>query len=299
MLIATPTQPLLGIFLGAFSFYEINSYVLIFLILYLISIIYACNINCYYDRDVDIKYKVNLAQAVDNIGKSNLKKILILESGLIFILSTVFIINGFLITINYLYVGIFSIIGWVMSTIYSAEPIRIKKRGIISPLPLIIGLFALPFISGWIIITLSFYLYGLIFLLGYIFLNEGLNLINTLEDYTEDFSSNIKTWGHIFGIKNSMYISIIFTIIGSIMCILALFIKLSMIQNYFYNVFFSYIFIFITLIFSIIAIIDLIRIINSKNILKSIKLNSKKLPIWFATTRYPMLFASICMLLKI
>jgi 4-hydroxybenzoate polyprenyltransferase len=292
ILIGTPAQPLLGIFLASTSFLDLyNIYLIHFLILYFFSIIYAVNVNCYYDRDIDIKYKVHLARAVDNLGKPTIRIILIIET--IFIMG----FSIFLMLVGYLMVGLISIIGWGLSTGYSALPVRIKKRGYLSALPLIIGLFAFPFINGWLMIKNIFNLIGVIFLIGYILMNEGLNLINTAEDYEEDLSEGVKTWAHVFGLEKTFKISYIFTIIGGIACIASLYIKLFSIPIYLYNLAFSSAFIILAAIFTIKATKDIYILSKKEDLKKAAKDNAKKLPFWFASTRYPLLIAAILMLL--
>ncbi|MHA1695848.1 MAG: UbiA family prenyltransferase [Candidatus Helarchaeota archaeon] len=292
ILIATPAQPLLGTFLAASSIFDlVNIYLIYFLILYIISILYAVNVNCYYDRDIDIKYKVKLARAVDNLGKENIRVILIIETCLIMILS------GYLMLVGYVIVGIFSVIGWVISTSYSAAPIRVKKRGYLSALPIIIGLFMFPYINGWLMIKLNFQVYGIIYLIGYILLNEGMNLINTAEDFDEDLSENVKTWAHVFGLKWTFKIALIFTVIGGVCCIWGLLIKLLSSQIYLYNVSFSSAFIIMSSIFILKSSWDLYSIGKRDDLRKAAKENAYRMPFWFASTRYPMLLAALFILL--
>ncbi|MHA1270834.1 MAG: UbiA family prenyltransferase [Candidatus Helarchaeota archaeon] len=292
ILIATPAQPLLGIFLAATSFLDLfNIYLIPFMVLYFISILYAVNVNCYYDRDLDLKYKVHLAHAVDSLGKPTLRVILISETVLIMIFSI------YLMLVGYLAVGIISIIGWCTSTIYSAMPVRVKKRGYLSAIPIIIGLFTFPYINGWLMISNYFLTYGIIFLIGYILMNQGLNLINTAEDYNEDKSEGVKTWAHVFGLKNTFLISFFFTIIGGVLCILGLFLKLFLIPLYTYNSTFSNSFIILSIYFILKASFEIYYIGKSDDLEKAAKDNAYKMPFWFASTRYPMLIASICMLI--
>ena len=291
ILIATPAQPLLGIFLAAFSFLDLNLYLIQFMILYFLSIIYACNVNCYCDRDLDIKYKVHLAEAVDNLGKPTIRVILIIESILIMIFSI------YLMFVGYMAVGIIAIIGWGISTGYSALPIRIKKRGYLSAFPIIIGLFTFPFINGWLMITNYFTVFGIIFLIGYILMNQGFNLINTAEDYDEDLSENVRTWAHIFGLKKTFLVSLLFTIVGGICCIIAIYMKLILITIYTYNLIFSSSFLVLSATFIFKASIEIYKIGKKENLQKAAKDNASKMPFWFASTRYPMLIAVICMLI--
>ncbi|MBD3227722.1 MAG: hypothetical protein GF329_06000 [Candidatus Lokiarchaeota archaeon] len=291
ILIATPALPLLGVFLAADSFSDLNIYLIPFMILYFISIIYACNVNCYYDRDLDIKYKVHLANAVDSLGKMTIRIILIIETVAIVFLSIYLMLIGFVV------VGIISIIGWVVSTSYSALPVRIKKRGYLSAIPIIIGLFAFPFINGWLMVSNTFNIFGIIVLVGYILMNEGLNLVNTAEDYEEDRSEGIRTWAHVFGLKNTFRMAFIFTFIGGACCIIGLFMKFFLIPVYLYNIAFSSAFIIISGTFILKSTIDIYKISKEGDLKKAAKENASKLPFWFASTRYPMLIAAICMLI--
>ncbi|MHA1231454.1 MAG: UbiA family prenyltransferase [Candidatus Helarchaeota archaeon] len=292
ILMATPAQPLLGIVFAANSLLDfINIYLVHFMILYFISILFAVHINCYCDRDLDIKYKKHLANAVDGLGKPLIRKILVVETCLIFIFSI------YLIWVGYFIVGLNSIIGWGISTSYSALPLRIKKRGFLSAFPIIIGLFMFPFINGWLMISNYITLFGILFLIGYILLNQGMNLINTAEDYDEDLSLGVKTWAHVFGLKRTFNISIVFISTGGACCIIGLLMKLLIIDLFLYNTALSASFIVLSVYFILKTINDIYFVSRQEDLKKAAKENSYKMPLWFASTRYPMLIAAFCMLL--
>jgi 4-hydroxybenzoate polyprenyltransferase len=288
LLLASIGHATLGILLAAGSINNLyRPEVLIYIFLHYSIAFLACNINCYYDYNVDSRYKTYMSKSVDILGKKLLKKLMAIEIIIACIIIIYFISLGHIIT------GIAGIIGIIGAIIYSAEPIRIKKRGIISPLPILL-LYTLPLIGGWYIFKNHLEISFIIFLFGYILMNEGFTLVNVCEDYIEDKKEHIVTWAHILGLKKTLTFAFIFSICG-IFCIIALLINL-----FYYNTFLN-IFGFISIIFSLVLILfasfEVFNIRTEDDLIESVKRYGVNLQRWFIMIRYPLMISAFILLL--
>lgn len=280
----------LGIFLGATSFSAILSLsVLIYILLLFVMITFACNLNCLYDLRVDRKYKKYMSNAVEAIGIRNVRIIVILE----FILISYLLFNlwssGHVLTV------IISILGLIFAVSYSVEPLRIKKRGFFSPFPVFIGLYTLPTLGGWFLLNTTLPLYFLAFVIGYALVNEGVTLVNTCEDYSEDRSEGVRTWAHMFGLKNTLLIAFIFTFLGGLSIAGSLLSILLQTSSSFWIV--SSVFVAISFIVIFKTAFEIHNISKARNLETASKESAKKMPKWFMTTRYPLFFAALLLLL--
>ncbi len=285
--LGTPPHPLLGLILGATVASQlISKPALIYLVLYFLLITFACNINCLFDVKIDRKYKHYMSDAVKTIGKKNVKILLVLE------VIAIFIMIFMLIDIGHVITPILALSGLFFGYIYSADPIRVKKRGLWSPFPVLIGLYTLPVLGGWFIFQSGLTLYIVIFSIGYAFLNEGITLVNTCEDYREDMAEGIKTWAHLFTLKKTMDLAFIFTVIGGLLAVSGVILKPVMNGFSDYNVYSSIIFISMGVINTLLILKtsgDIFRAKKSEDLEQSCKNAAKNMPKWFITTRYPLL----------
>ncbi len=271
--IATVSNSLIGIFLAGFY----NNFFLIIFYVFLSVLLttFASNINCLYDKNVDMHYKTELAKAINEIGERNVLKILLIEI-VISILCIIYLFyNGYKTTAFLASLGLF--LGYA----YSSPPLRIKARGIISPFPVLVGLYMFPILGGWFLMRDDIPFYLLIFTFGYAFMNEGFILINTCEDYEEDKREGIKTWAHVFGLKRTVKIAFIFSFFG-FLCLYPLLPYKNLLSLFFLTIF------SISLLFSS---FDIYKLSKSKNLKIATKRYASRMPLWFSITRYPLLFA--------
>lgn len=261
----------------------INWSVLIYVILFFMTLTFSCNLNCLCDLNVDERYKKFMSNAVKLLGIKNLKIILLLESIVIFFLIYILSVRGNKIT------AFISILGFICAIIYSAEPFRVKKRGIFSPLPVLIGLYILPILGGWFIFKSSLPWFIIIFIIGYGLMNEGFTLVNTCEDYSEDRKEGIKTWAHVFGLKKTLLLAFIFSISG-FLCLTSFLIECHL-------SIFTYIMLVVSS-FGILYASKEVYIANKgENLEESAKKYATKMRIWFMMTRYPLLFTALSLFL--
>ena len=235
-----------------------------------------------------------MSQGVETLGKDTVKGILVVEGALILLIISYFFYLGYIVT------ALLALSGLMAGYIYSAEPVRIKKRGFWSPFPVLLGLYTLPVLGGWFVFRSSLSLFIIIFTLGYALLNEGITLVNTCEDYREDKEEGIKTWAHIFKMKNTMQLAYIFTFFGGLVAVLGVLLKPMMIGSTPYNVYSSAIFIVLGVVNTLVILKttgDIYKAFKKDDIESSCKKAAKNMPKWFISTRYPLLILVLMFLM--
>ncbi len=85
-----------------------------------------------------------MSQGVETLGKDTVKGILVVEGALILLIISYFFYLGYIVT------ALLALSGLMAGYIYSAEPVRIKKRGFWSPFPVLLGLYTLPVLGGMV-----------------------------------------------------------------------------------------------------------------------------------------------------
>jgi len=253
-----------------------NLDLLFFGILFLFSVTFACHINCYYDREVDVLKKKHLARSVDTLSVSIVRNLMIFETVVIFGLIVYFFLKGYLI------VAFLASLGWFFGYAYSASPIRLKSRGLLSPIPVNLGIYVLPILAGHLVIDQDISVGFFIFIAGYSLLNLGINLVNVAEDYKVDKRSSIITLAHKIGLEKTVVSASFFALIGGTIVIVTLIPELT---NFYAGA--AFIFMLIAIIFTF---IDITLILYSEDIHKNAQKKGKRLPIYFISTRYPMVF---------
>jgi len=294
--VGTPPHPLLGLILGATTISQfLSSISVVYIGLYFLLITFACNVNCLYDVNIDEKYKQHMSSAVRNLGKENVKKIIIFEVIAILGLVSFLVMRGYYIT------SFLSLSGLIFGYIYSAEPIRIKGRGFFSPFPVLVGLYTLPILGGWFIFQNSLSLHIIIFCIGYALLNEGITLVNTCEDYKEDMEEDIQTWAHILSMRKTMRIAFFFTTFGGLVAIIGVILKPIQLGWTFYSTYSSVIFIILGIINTLMILRiggDIYEAGGEEDLELSCKEAAKNMPKWFISSRYPLLAMALLLLFQ-
>ncbi len=290
--IASLPSAALGIILAAKNWADIfNLPILLYIILFFIILTYSCNINCLNDLEVDEKHKNYLSNAVKSIGIPKLKILMTIE----LVIAGIIIISLCLLKKEIIYLLAF--LGIICGYVYSAPPFRIKKRGILSPLPVAFGLYFLPIIAGWYIVANQLSAFIMLFGMGYALVMQGITFINTCEDYKEDRASGIRTLAHVLGVRKTLLLGSIFVLTGGFIDLaLILFFKINL-----HNInIVSLLLILVLIIFFLVSIIAI-----GKNLYLTSKANnpfvlSKKEAVkmrkWFLSTRYPLFFISLLLI---
>jgi 4-hydroxybenzoate polyprenyltransferase len=197
--VASLPTALIGCALAAGRLPELwDAGVLLYVLLFFAVLTFACNLNCLADADVDALFKKGMSEAVRSIGPARIRAILAVEAVLAV---------GLAAGLAYLKKDAVFILGagaLGLAFVYSAPPLRMKKRGWLSPLPVVFGLYAVPPAGGWYLVKGSLDWPILIFSAGYAVLMEGITIVNTCEDYPEDECAGIRTLAHALGIRRTL-----------------------------------------------------------------------------------------------
>jgi 4-hydroxybenzoate polyprenyltransferase len=280
----------LGVLLAAKNQAEIfDLAVILYIIIFFTILTYSCQINCLNDLEVDAKYKKYLSNAVRSLGIPTLKTIMTIE----LLIAGIIIFLLCFLKKNIIYSLAF--FGVISGYVYSALPLRVKKRGILSPLPVMFGLYFLPIIAGWFIVNEKLSVFIFLFGMGYALIMQGITFINTCEDFEEDKVSGIRSLAHVAGVGKTLLLGSIFVFVGG-------FVELSLISTKIkINAlgFVPSIAVLILSAFFVVSIIYIARnlyfIGKSDKALVLCKRYAVKMPLWFLITRYPLFF--ICLLL--
>ncbi|MFP3871539.1 MAG: UbiA family prenyltransferase [Candidatus Aenigmatarchaeota archaeon] len=261
----------------------LNVDLLLFGTLFFLTVTFACNINCYHDRDVDALKKKHLARSIDTLGTSTVKNLMILESLVVFALILYFLLKG------HFTVALLSSIGWAFGYLYSAPPIRLKNKGLLGPIPVNLGVYVLPILAGHLLIDLDISATFLLFIVGYVLLNLGINLVNVAEDYEVDRRSKITTAAHKLGLKRTIGAASSTSSIGGAVVLITLY---THVKDFYTGLFFL-----MALIAVLFTVVDVTSILFSNDLHKEAQKKGKRLPIYFISTRYPMVFLLLFALL--
>lgn len=291
LLLASIGHATLGMFLAAGSLSNLFSLEAgFFIILHYNIALFGCNVNSYFDYDVDRLYKNYMADGVDIIGRSTLRLFIIIEGIIALFLIMMFFYLGYVI------VSLLALIGLVGALLYSAEPVRIKKHGLLSPIPVLI-LYSFPLFGGWFLFQSSLSLVFVVFVIGYMLMNEGFTLVNTCEDYTEDNKKGIVTWAHIFGLQKTLLAAFVFSLSG-LLCVVSLGIVLfQKFQDSSLLSFPAVICLFFTVLLIGKASFEVRNVSLGDDLEERAKRYGVRLQRWFMMTRYPLMITAFLILL--
>ncbi len=271
---------------------------LLFVALFFVVLTFACNLNCLADAEVDELHKRAMSGAVRTMGRARLRRILAAEALIAFAIAAAL---GVIKKEGAIVMAAGALAGLGLALIYSVPPFRVKGRGWLSPLPVMLGLYALPPMGGWYLVRGRLGGAIIVFALGYALLMEGLTIVNTCEDHPEDGSMGIRTLAHAFGIRQTLVLGAGLTGAGGIITLVAVLLIaggaggrkdwpgpaiLGLVGAL--SVFYAA---------NVVSAVGVLRdLARSEDPAAACKRHAKLMPVWFLKTRYPLLF--IALLLK-
>jgi len=190
--------------------------------------------------------------------------------------------------------GIMASFGVIFAYIYSAEPFRLKRRGFISPIPIVFGLYLLPILGGWFVFQNNISMGMIIFTIGYMLMNQGYTLVNTAEDFTEDKQEKIITWAHVFGLKMTLQFAFAFSLLG-LLCPIGIIIGFVPSPNIIFWIFWGAVVLSVALVSG--AAFEVAAVSRSNDLEASAKRHATKLQRWFIMGRYPIILLAAILLL--
>jgi len=254
----------------------LNMDVGLFIVLFYLLATFSCNINCYYDVDVDSLYKKRLSNAVKTIGMERMAIIMTAEVLLAIAISIILALHGHLIT------SILAIIGLLFGWAYSSPPFRAKGHGLWGQMLVNTGIYVLPLVGGYLILSGEIGAVVWAFIFFYAIMNTGINLVNSAEDYHEDKNMGIRTAAHALGIKRTMRLAVFLMLTGYLSLLLIL------LDFYWKGGWPEIAGISILAISALFFVPDAIKCgLPDRNIESQAKRCGKKVPFWFVITRYP------------
>lgn len=174
-------------------------------------------VNCLADRELDKIYKPYLTEAVYGIG----------VRGVVW-QATASALAALILSAHLSWLGrnwlilLATACGLFTAYVYSAEPIRLKKRGLWQLVFYWFGLFFGPMIfAGMLFETVpSFHVICVALFFG--LLQTGIILVNTAEDLPEDQKLGVQTVTVVLGLKKSLKFAFIFILLGSTLLLASL-----------------------------------------------------------------------------
>jgi 1,4-dihydroxy-2-naphthoate octaprenyltransferase len=232
-----------------------------------------------------------MSDAVISIGIPRLKVLMTIE----LLTATMIIFLLCILKKNIIYLCAFG--GILCGYVYSAPPLRIKKRGVLSPAPVIFGLYFLPLVAGWFVVTDRVSLFIILFGIGYAFIMQGITFINTCEDFKEDRISGVRTFAHVIGIRKTLLLASLFVVLGGFIDLgLLIFVKMNL-KNISILPLMAILFLCLFFFLAIILISKNLYLVNiSKDPFSLSKTYAAQMPKWFLATRYPLLLLSLLLI---
>ena len=261
--------------------------VLLFILLFYLAATFSCNINCYYDVDVDSLYKKRLSSAVETIGKPGLRAIMLAELILAAIISSVLALHGRIIT------SLLALSGLLFGWAYSSPPLRMKGHGLWGQLLVNTGIYVFPILGGYLVVKNWIPLNIWLFVIFYAVMNTGINLVNSAEDYDEDRRMGIRTAAHALGLKRTLYLAALLMLAGY-------FSLIALVGTFYHTGSWLALAGLTVLAWSAGRFaVDVIRgiFLGKKEMQQRAKDCGAKVPKWFVITRYPIwLFLLLCLI---
>jgi 4-hydroxybenzoate polyprenyltransferase len=282
----------LGILLGADTLGAVLSLdVLVYILLFFTLITFACNINCVFDVAVDRLRKRELAAAVMYFGNRRIRAILVSEA------VTAIVLSVFLIFRSHWDVAFLALLGLYFGWVYSSPPLRVKGKGAIGPIPVLLGVYVAPILAGYLLVNRELTLLFLGFVASYAVMNLGINLVNTCEDFTEDRILGIRTFAHALGLKKTLNLAFVSCLFGggvALWCLLGIGYPRLIQPSQFTLLALLF---YATSLFTVfITSYEIMKVGAAGNLEKSAKVHAKKMPKWFVITRYPMWLYALTLL---
>jgi 4-hydroxybenzoate polyprenyltransferase len=164
----------------------------------------GAQINTYSDYELDLRdaRKRQLVQAMDSLGKTKVKRLLVIEFVSTLLLVTLFMLmQGKPILLSMWIVGIF--LGWA----YSAPPLRIKARSWLAPVTLVLVLAVFPVLFAYYTFASIIDPLFLLSLAGLALTVYGVIIPTEVRDYFGDKAMNIETMTVHLGLVRSSLLS--------------------------------------------------------------------------------------------
>ena len=247
-------------------------------------------LNCLADRDLDSIYKPHLTQAVDAIGTQGvIGQAIISALGALGFTSHIAWMTGRWALVP------MAIIGLVVAWAYSVEPVRLKRRGAWQLLFYWLGLFLAPMTFAACLFANQPALEVLVVCAAFAFVQTGVILVNTAEDFPEDRQMNVRTAVIALGLRRGIYVASWLAAGGSVLLVTSLiWIVVSEPRSVWQMC--TLLPLLAALVHCAASVGALSRAVGNKpeeSAVQTVKLAAKRVPIWMTTVALSTLLASV------
>lgn len=170
-------------------------------------------VNCLADRDLDAVYKPKLTEAVYGLGLNNVRW----QAGLSAVAALALAVDLSIRTQRWLLLP-GTLLGLVTAYVYSVPPIRLKGRGLWQLAFYWLGLFVSPMSFSAFVVADNPPWETYAVALAYGWVQTGVLLVNTAEDYPEDKHENIQTAIVAMGLQMGIFVASLIALSGT--CVL-------------------------------------------------------------------------------
>jgi 4-hydroxybenzoate polyprenyltransferase len=184
--------------------------------------------NTLSDRELDSKdeRKKQLVEATNSFGVNRLKKVLIIE----FVLTLTLVFLFMLIQQKPILLLLW-IIGICLGCAYSLEPIRLKTRGWLAPISLILVLAFFPVLFAYYSFTATMNPFFLVSLTGLSLTVYGVIIPTEIRDYFGDRAMGIETFTVHIGLVNASKLAMILLTTGAVLTSIAFLLEFTYALN--------------------------------------------------------------------
>jgi 4-hydroxybenzoate polyprenyltransferase len=194
-----------------------GSWIALGCVLWVFCHLLGSHVNCLADYELDKAYKAHLPAAVDTLGKRAVSWLVAAESVAAAVIALTFCLH----TGNAVPAALFAV-GWVLTMAYSVEPVRLKRRGFLSPLALLLVLYGLPVSLGYVSLAQHTDLRVVAYLAAVGAQMFGVIVMNSLEDIFEDRAAGIATPFVRHGLRAVAVVALVSYLAGTAASIAAL-----------------------------------------------------------------------------
>jgi len=175
-----------------------------------LSHLIGSQVNCLADVEVDQEDKAKLAQAVRIFGSARLTAVIGVEAMIALAITVYMAAQTGRGVLPFIW-----LLGFVLALAYSLEPLRLKRRNWWNPISLLLILYALPMIYGYVTLASSARFDALGVVAGTALQMFALILLNPAEDIASDRAGGIRTPCTQHGLRLIAPLAVVVFVVGT------------------------------------------------------------------------------------
>ena len=175
-----------------------------------LSHLIGSQVNCLADVEVDQEDKAKLAQAVRIFGSARLTAVIGVEAMIALAITVYMAAQTGRGVLPFIW-----LLGFVLALAYSLEPLRLKRRNWWNPISLLLILYALPMIYGYVTLASSARFDALGVVAGTALQMFALILLNPAQDIASDRAGGIRTPCTQHGLRLIAPLAVVVFVVGT------------------------------------------------------------------------------------